>query len=572
MLRRQFLQYLSLLGMPAQILQAFSKLPNDLYNLPPFGNAALIHFTDCHAQLLPIYYREPCVNIGVGESRGVPPHLTGEPFLDYYHIKSASPEAYAYTCLDFHDAAVRFGRMGGLAYLATLVKQLRTARGLENTLLLDGGDSWQGSATALWTKGMDMVKASNLLGVNIMTGHWEFTYGSNQMLVNLAAFHGEFIAQNIALTEESQFANDTDSSAVFKPYVIRKLKNARIAIIGQAFPYTPIANPQRFIPDWQFGIQEQHLQQLVDEIRESKLADVVVLLSHNGMDVDLKLASRVSGLDVILGGHTHDAIPIPRIVKNSGGKTWVTNAGSHGKFLAVLDMQVKSGRLLDLQYHLLPVFANLIQPDQEMQQLINTIRQPYQQQLNQKLAVTESLLYRRDNFYGTFDQLILDAQIKVNDVQIAFSPGFRWGSSLLPGQSITFEDVMNHTAITYPETNVRTMSGTALKTVLEDVCDNLFNKDPYYQQGGDMVRVGGMNYACTPENTFGNRISEMRLNNGELIEANKQYKVSGWASVGQKGDGEPIWDIVTEYLKDKKILRFETVNRPKLIATVFSHK
>jgi S-sulfosulfanyl-L-cysteine sulfohydrolase len=565
MLRRQFLQYLSLLGMPAQILQAFSKLPNDLYNLPPFGNAALMHFTDCHAQLLPIYYREPCVNIGVGESRGVPPHLTGEPFLDYYHIKSASPEAYAYTCLDFHDAAGSFGRMGGFAYLATLVKQLRTARGLENTLLLDGGDSWQGSATALWTRGMDMVKASNLLGVNIMTGHWEFTYGSNQMLVNLAAFHGEFIAQNIALTEESQFANDTDSSAVFKPYVIRKLKNARIAIIGQAFPYTPIANPQRFIPDWQFGIQEQHLQQLVDEIRESKLADVVVLLSHNGMDVDLKLASRVSGLDVILGGHTHDAIPIPCIVKNSGGKTWVTNAGSHGKFLAVLDMQVKSGRLLDLQYHLLPVFANLIQPDQEMQQLINTIRQPYQQQLNQQLAVTESLLYRRDNFYGTFDQLILDAQIKVNDVQIAFSPGFRWGSSLLPGQSITFEDVMNHTAITYPETNVRTMSGTALKTVLEDVCDNLFNKDPYYQQGGDMVRVGGMNYACTPENTFGNRISEMRLNNGELIEANKQYKVSGWASVGQESYGMPIWNVVTEYLKDMKTLRLGTANRPKLL-------
>ena len=552
MQRRRFLQYLSLLGVSPKTLQAFSRLPDDIYSLPEFGNATLLHFTDCHAQLLPVYCREPGVNIGVGAKSGRPPHLTGKPFLDYFHIQPGTPKAYACSSVDFQELALKFGKMGGFAHLATLVKQFRDSRGVGNTLLLDGGDSWQGSATALWTKGQDMLAACNLLGVNIMTGHWEFTYGSEQVMANIARFNGEFIAQNVALSEEAQFASDADSDRVFKPYVIRELDKARIAVIGQAFPYTPIANPRRFIPDWQFGIQEQRLQRLVDGIRKRRLADVVVLLSHNGMDVDLKLASRVSGIDIILGGHTHDAIPMPSIVKNSAGRTWVSNAGSHGKFLAVLDLDIKAGRLQDCRYHLLPVFANLLPADREMQQLIDTLRKPWLKKLRQPLGIADRLLYRRDTFHGSFDQLLLHALMQVNDAQIALSPGFRWGTTLLPGQAITLEEVMNQTAITYPETYTRTISGRELHAILEDVADNLFHKDPYYRQGGDMVRVAGMTYACNLYADRGRRISGIRLDNGELLEAGKSYKVSGWASVASELSGKPIWDIVSTYLKNNR--------------------
>jgi sulfur-oxidizing protein SoxB len=547
--RRHFLQCLTLLG-----LSGCASRPAELYDLPEFGNATLLHFTDCHAQLLPIYFREPAVNVGVGENKNKPPHLTGRQFLDLYGIKPGSAEAYAFTHLDFVEMAAVYGKMGGFAHLATLIKQIRQARGPENTLLLDGGDSWQGSATALWTKGQDMIDASNLLGVDIMTGHWEFTYGSRQVLDNIARFRGEFIAQNIALTEEAQFASDAETDTVFKPYVIRSFRQGRVAVIGQAFPYTPIANPKRFTPDWQFGIQEQKLQQTINQIRAAKEADVIVLLSHNGTPVDLKLAARVSGLDVIHGGHTHDALPRPIPVKNAGGTTWVTNAGSHGKFLAVLDLDIQPGRLRDLRYRLLPVFSNLLEPDKDMQGLIDTVRQPYLAQLQRPLGITDDLLYRRDTFRGTFDQLILDAQLAVNDAQIALSPGFRWGATLLPGQTITFEDVMNQTAITYPETYVRTLTGRELKAILEDVADNLFNNDPYYQQGGDMVRIGGMTFACDPEAEFGRRISCMRLANGDACAADRSYKVAGWASVGQVDAGRPVWDVVADYLLDRKMV------------------
>ncbi|MCL7419412.1 MAG: thiosulfohydrolase SoxB [Methylobacter sp.] len=555
--RRHFLQCLTLLGLSARTLSGCSsRAPADLYELPEFGNATLLHFTDCHAQLLPVYFREPSVNIGVGENKGKPPHLTGRQFLDFYGIKPGTAEAYAFTHLDFVEAAAVYGKMGGFAHLATLIKQIRQARGHENTLLLDGGDSWQGSATALWTQGQDMVDAANLLGVDIMTGHWEFTYGSRRVLDNIARFRGEFIAQNIALTEEAQFAGDAETDAVFKPYVVKAFKQGRVAVIGQAFPYTPIANPKRFMPDWQFGIQEQKLQQTIDYIKASHEVDVIVLLSHNGTPVDLKLAKRVSGLDVILGGHTHDPLPKPMPVNNADGTTWVTNAGSHGKFLAVLDLDIQPGRLRELRYRLLPVFSNLLAPDKDMQALIDTIRRPYREQLRRPLAVTDELLYRRDTFLGTFDQLILAAQLAVNDAQIALSPGFRWGASLLPGQTITFEDVMNQTAITYPETYVRTMTGRELKAILEDVADNLFNRDPYYQQGGDMVRVGGMTFHCDPEAAFGRRISRMRLANGETCTADRPYKVAGWAGVGEVDEGRPVWDVVADYLLDRKTVSF----------------
>jgi S-sulfosulfanyl-L-cysteine sulfohydrolase len=548
MKRRQFLHYLGLSGVAPSLNSCLTSTPDSFYTSPNFGNVTLLHITDCHAQLLPVYYREPSVNLGVGAANKLPPHLVGNDFLSFFGIKPHSKAAYAFTHLDFIQAAGVYGKMGGFAYLATLIKQIKQSAGHENFLLLDGGDTWQGSATSLWTQGADMVAACNLLGVDVMTGHWEFTYGSPQVLANIKAFKGDFVAQNIALSDEAEFASDAQSNKVFKPYIIKELGSARVAVIGQAYPYTPIANPKHLIPDWQFGIQERRLQQTVNEIRSAKLADAIILLSHNGLAIDLKLASRVDGIDVILGGHTHDALPKPVLVNNNAGKTWVTNAGSHGKFLGVLDLDIKRNRLQDLRYRLLPVFSNELEPDLAMQSLINNIRQPYLDKLQKPLGVADKLLYRRDTYQGTFDQLFLAALLKVTDSQIALSPGFRWGTSLLPGQVISYEAVMNHSAITYPNTLRRHLLGSEIKAILEDAADNLFNTDPYYQQGGDMVRVGGMTYRCNAQAVISQRISEMRLANGELIIANTPYSVASWASVSGKANGRPMAEVVVDYL------------------------
>ncbi len=487
--RREFLSTLAAAaaaGFPllrSEALAASPKKAGALYDVPRFGNVHLMHITDSHAQLQPIYFREPDVNIGIGEALGRPPHLVGERLLKHFGLKAGTAEAHAFTSLDFAKAAEVYGKVGGFAHLATLVKRVRASR--PGSLLLDGGDTWQGSGLSLWTRGQDMIDACKLLGVDVMTGHWEFTYGAERVQEVISKDFKDkvdFVAQNVKTT-------DFDDP-VFPPYVIRQMNGVPVAIIGQAFPYTPIANPRYFVPDWSFGIQEENLQKVIDEAR-GKGAQVVVLLSHNGMDVDLKLASRVRGLDAILGGHTHDGMPQPSLVKNAGGKTLVTNAGSNGKFLGVLDFSVKGGKVTGFRYRLLPVFANLLPPDAEMAALIARHREPYEARLGEKLAVTEGLLYRRGNFNGTFDQLILDALMAEKDAQLSFSPGFRWGTSLLPGQTITMENVLDQTAITYPYTTVSELSGEQLKTILEDVCDNLFNPDPYYQQGGDMVRGGG---------------------------------------------------------------------------------
>ena len=529
-----------------------------LYSPPKTGNVHLLHMTDCHAQLLPSYFREPSVNLGVGAMQGQLPHLVGEHLLKAAHIKSGTPEAHAFTYLNFERAAQQYGTVGGFAHLATLVKQLKASR--PGALLLDGGDTWQGSATALWTQGQDMVDASKLLGVDIMTGHWDFTYGEDRIKKIVDGdFAGkiEFLAQNV---KTSDFGD-----AVFKPYVIKDMNGVRVAIIGQAFPYTPIANPSWLTPNWTFGIRENEMQETVNEAR-AKGAQAVVLLSHNGMDVDLKMASRVTGIDAILGGHTHDGVPVPVIVKNPSGQTIVTNAGSNGKFLGVLDLDVKGKAVVGFNYRLLPVFSNLLPADKDMSVLIAKLRAPYLAKLTEKLATTEGTLYRRGNFNGTFDQLILDALIDVKGAEIAFSPGFRWGTSLLPGQAITREHLMDQTAITYPWTTLSDMRGETIKTILEDVGDNLFNPDPYYQQGGDMVRTGGLTYACEPGAKMGNRIQNMRLN-GKLIEADKTYKVAGWAPVAQasKNAGPPVWEVVESYLKSKKVIQPVKPNTPQLL-------
>lgn len=573
--KREFLQVLSAAGVAGLALGRHAQADAataqaGLYDIPRFGNVSLLHMTDCHAQLKPIWFREPSVNLGVGSMTGQLPHLVGDALLKAARLPAGTALAHAFTMLDFETAARRYGRVGGFAHLATLVKLLKAGR--PGALLLDGGDTWQGSATSLWTNAQDMVDACKLLGVDVMTGHWEFTYGMERVKEivekdfkggtggGAAAQRVDFVAQNVKTTDFGD--------PVFAPYVIRPINGVPVAIIGQAFPYTPIANPRYMVADWSFGIQDDNLQKMVDEAR-GKGAQVVVVLSHNGMDVDLKMASRVRGIDAIMGGHTHDGVPVALPVKNAGGTTLVTNAGSNGKFLGVMDFDVKGGKVADFRYRLLPVFANQLKADPEMDALIQKVRAPYEAKLAEKLAVTDGLLYRRGNFNGSWDQLICDALIDVQGADIAFSPGFRWGTSLLPGDTITRELLMDQVAITYPYATLTPMTGETLKTVLEDVADNLFNPDPYYQQGGDMVRVGGLSYTCTPGEKMGSRISDMRLK-GQPIEAGKTYKVAGWAPVAEEAKSapgaKPVWDVVETWLKAQGgRVKPRSVNVPRLV-------
>src|SRR5499433_1587682 len=525
-------------GVSPRVLDA-GEAAERLFDFPALGNVTLLHITDSHGAAQPVLYREPDTLIGVGAERGRPPYLTGEALLRFYGVARGSSRAYACTYLDFPALAARYGRMGGYAHLATLVKRYRAERP-ERTLLLDGGDTIQGSATALWTRGEDMVRVSNQLGVEVFTPHWEFIYGLDRVKElfgdreQKGMFSGDFVAHNVAELSSTERA--------FRPYTIREVGGARVAVIGQAFPYTPVSHPRRFVPDLTFGIQEDGVQALVNELREGKKADLIVLLSHNGVAVDLKLAGRVHGLDIVLGGHTHDALPQPIAV----GKTLVVNSGSHGKFLSRLDLDVQHGRVTGHRYRLIPVLAQDIPADPDMARLIEEIRQPHEVKLGERLAVSETLLYRRGNFNGTFDELILDALLRGADAQIAFSPGFRWGITIVPGQEITLEDVYAHTAVTYPNTWVREMTGAEIHQVMEDVADNLFHPDPYYRQGGDMVRLGGLTYTIDPSRRMGRRILDVRVA-GRALDPDRRYKATGGASLGE-ADGPPAWDVVADYL------------------------
>ncbi len=583
--KREFLQLLSAASVAGMGLARYENADAQtaeagLYDLPPLakgsaaGQVSFLHMTDCHAQLKPIYFREPSVNLGIGSMQGRLPHLVGEQLLQHAGVPAGTPMAHALTFLDFERAAQRYGRVGGFAHLSTLVQRLKASR--PGALLLDGGDTWQGSATALWTNAQDMVDACKLLGVDVMTGHWEFTYGMERVkqIVDKdfagtsaqggASHRVDFVAQNVKTTDFGD--------PVFKPYVLREMNGVPVAIIGQAFPYTPIANPRYLVADWEFGIQDANLQKMVDEAR-AKGAQVVVVLSHNGMDVDLKMASRVRGIDAIFGGHTHDGVPLAVPVANggntAGGTTLVTNAGSNGKFLGVMDFEVKGGKVVNHRYRLLPVFSNMLKPDAEMDALITKMRAPYEAKLSETLATTDGLLYRRGNFNGSWDQLLCDALMEVQGAEIAFSPGFRWGTSLLSGDTITRELMMDQVAITYPYATLTPISGEMIKTILEDVADNLFNPDPYYQQGGDMVRVGGLQYTMTPAATMGSRISDMRLN-GKPLEAGKTYKVAGWAPVAEEArnaGNKPVWELLESWLKSQPGGRVKprAINTPRLV-------
>ncbi len=574
--RREFIQLMGMAGaagmFPGSVFAAKRK-PSDLYEVPKFGNVSIMHITDTHAQLQPIYFREPNVNLGVGPAYDKAPHLVGHALLDRFGVPKEPLNEYAYTYLKFDEYGKQFGKVGGFAHLQTLVNQMRASRGQGNSLLLDGGDTWQGSGTAYYTRGQDMVGACNLLGVDVMTGHWEFTYRDEEVIKNIGQFQGDFVAQNVSVKEVAQFDYEfadfdgfnEDTGLAFKPYTIKQVGGAKVAVIGQAFPYTPIANPGRFIPNWTFGINDERMQEIVDQVRETEKPDLVIVISHNGMDVDLKMASRVTGVDAIFGGHTHDGMPGAVEVKNAAGITLVTNAGSNGKFLGVMDFDIKNGKVRGYQYRLLPVFSDLLPADVEMQAYIDKVRAPYKSQLEEPLAVAEETLFRRGNFNGTFDQVICDALREMNDAQISLSPGFRWGTSVLPGQTITMDHVMDQTGMTYPETYRREMSGADVKDILEDVCDNLFNADPYYQQGGDMVRLGGLDYVLDPTAEFGKRISNMTLDDGTPVDAGKNYVVAGWATVGSQAPGVPVWDQVADYLRLQKTVKIKKLNTPKLV-------
>ncbi len=556
--RRHFLQAATaaagLLG-PDGLARAAARqrlTQDDLLRFKPVGQVTLLHLTDIHAQLLPVYFREPGWNLGVGEARGKVPHLTGKDFLRHYKIAAGTQEAYALTSDDFANLARAYGRLGGIDRLATLVKAIRAERP-SNTLLLDGGDSWQGSFTALKTRGEDMVRAMNALGVEAMTAHWEFTQGESRVKELVGKLKFPFLAGNV---HDAMWDQD-----VFPGEASFERGGVKIAVIGQAFPYTSIANPRWMIPDWTFGISEDRLRKRVETARKAG-AELVVLLSHNGFEIDRKLARRVPGIDVILTGHTHDALP--KVVKS--GHTLLVASGSHGKFLSRLDLEVKRKKIVDWRYRLIPVFSDAIAPDPDMAALVKDIRWPYQRELARVLGKTETLLYRRDNFAATFDDLICRALLRERNAEIALSPGFRWGTTLLPGDDITAEDIYNQTAITYPNAYRTEFTGANLKQVFEDMADSLFNPDPYYQQGGDMVRAAGLTYTIDVRARMGSRVQDLRLaRTGEKIEASKRYTVAGWASTDEGTQGPPIWEVVMRHVEREKVVRLEPASAVKVV-------
>ena len=558
--RREFIQMAAVTGTMLGGLGNWNRLAaqqkmnmDDLLKFDSKGQVTLLHLTDIHAQLKPVYFRPPSENFGVGDYEGIPPHLVAEEFLSHFGIAPNTPLAYAHTMVDYVNLAQTYGRLGGLDRTATLIKSIRADRGDDKVLLLDGGDTWQGSYTSLKTNGQDMVDAMALLKPDAMVGHWEFTFGQDRVEEIIDEMDYPFLGGNVFDTEWDE--------RVFESTEYFERGGVKVAVIGQHFPYTPIANPRYMIPTWSFGIRPEEIQKNVNEARDNG-AEIVVLLSHNGFDVDQKVAKTVSGIDVILTGHTHDAVP--EAIKI--GKTLVLSSGSHGKYLGRVDLKVENGEVTDYSSTVIPVFADAIEPDPEMKAYIDGVRAPHESELNRVLGKTDQLLYRRGNFNGTWDDLICQGIREERDVEIALSPGFRWGTTLLPGQDITMDDLYTQTSMSYPNVYRVEMTGQQLHEILEDVCDNLFHLDPFYQQGGDMVRVGGMSYTCAPKESMGKRITNMTITDtGAPVEADKKYTVGGWASVNEGTEGPAIYDLMENYISRKKVINLPENQTVKVV-------
>ena len=547
--RREFLQLASITalligGKSWNSVAAKQQLTqNDLLKFNDKGQVTLLHLTDIHGQLKPVYFRPPSENFGIGKFQGIPPHLVGKAFLDYFNIAPNTPLAYAHTMLDYVPLAFEYGKLGGLDRTASVIKHIRAQRGDDKVLLLDGGDTWQGSYTSLKTQGSDMLSAMSLLKPEAMVGHWEFTLGKDRIAELTEKMDYPFLGGNVFDTEWDE--------PVFESTQFFEKGGVNIAVIGQHFPYTPIANPRHLVEGWSFGIRPEIIQKNIDKAKQ-KGAEVIVLLSHNGFDVDQKLASILSNVDVILTGHTHDAIPKAIKIKN----TILLSSGSHGKYLGRIDLKVEGGQVVDYSSNLIPIFSEVIEPDPEMSALINKVRAPYEDECNRVIGEAETLLYRRGNFGGPWDNVICDAIMQNRDTEISLSPGFRWGTTILPGQKITIGDIYSHTAMNYPEVYRTEMSGETIKNLLEDVGDNIFNPDPFFQQGGDMVRVGGLSYTCSPKNPIGERIRNLTMiSNGKNIEPSKKYIVGGWGSINPNVEGPAVFDLLEKYISEKKLIK-----------------
>ena len=557
--RREFIQLATVSAMllatkPWNSVAAKQKLKiDDLLDFESKGQVTLLHLTDMHGQLNPVFYRPPSENFGVGKFEGIPPHLVGEAFLEHFGILPNTPLAYAHTMVDYVPLAMEYGKLGGLDHTSTLIKAIRSERGDDKVLLLDGGDTWQGSYTSLKTQGEDMVKVMKALGTEAMVGHWEFTFGQQRLKELIDKLEYPFLGGNVFDTEWDE--------PVFESTAFFEKGGVSVAVIGQHFPYTPIANPNYMVKGWSFGIRPEVLQKNVDEAKKQG-AEIVVLLSHNGFDVDQKLAAMIQGIDVILTGHTHDAIPKGIRIKD----TLLLSSGSHGKYLGRVDLKVKNGKVVETNSNLIPVFSDVVTPDKEMKQLIKKIRSPYEKECNRIIGKTENLLYRRGNFNGSWDDVICDAIMQERDTEISLSPGFRWGTSLLPGQNITVDDIYSQTSMNYPEVYRIEMTGKMIKDLLEDVCDNIFNPDPFFQQGGDMVRVGGLSYTCHPKNKIGNRISNLRIISSDmLLESNQKYVVGGWGSVNQNVKGPAIYNLLENFILEKKVIKVSSRETVKIV-------
>ena len=557
--RREFIQLASVSAMllatkPWNSVAAKQSLKtDDLLDFDTKGQVTLLHLTDMHGQLNPVYYRPPSENFGVGKFEGIPPHLVGEAFLEHFGILPNTPLAYAHTMVDYVPLAMEYGKLGGLDHTSTLIKAIRSERGDNKVLLLDGGDTWQGSYTSLKTQGEDMVEVMKALGTEAMVGHWEFTFGQQRLKELIDKLEYPFLGGNVFDTEWDE--------PVFESTAFFEKGGVSVAVIGQHFPYTPIANPNYMVKGWSFGIRPEVLQKNVDEAKKQG-AEIVVLLSHNGFDVDQKLATMIQGIDVILTGHTHDAIPKGIRIKD----TLLLSSGSHGKYLGRVDLKVKNGKVVETSSNLIPVFSDVVAPDKEMTKLIKQIRSPYEKECNRIIGKTDNLLYRRGNFNGSWDDVICDAIMQERDTEISLSPGFRWGTTLLPGQNITVDDIYSQTSMNYPEVYRVEMTGKMIKDLLEDVCDNIFNPDPFFQQGGDMVRVGGLSYTCHPKNKIGNRISNLRIMSSDmLLQSNQKYVVGGWGSVNQNVKGPAIYDLLENFISEKKVIKASSKETVKIV-------